>query len=107
MQMGMLEYSITKVISSFKYRFKMMKTLFFFPSGIAIDSDNNVYVTNLGGEELLRVFDNQGSFQFSFSYPDFGSSGFLSTGGITTDRSNNFYLTDYYQGDVKVFRHQP
>lgn len=79
----------------------------FLPSGIAIDNNNNIYVTSLLGEELLRVFDNQGSFQFSFSDQTFGSPPFLSIGGITTDRSGNLYLTDYFQGDVKIFKRQP
>ena len=82
------------------------KKAYTYPSSIAFDSNNNFYIADIGKRDV-KVFDKKGSFQFSFSYPDFGSSGFLSTGGITTDRSNNVYLTDYYQGDVKVFRHQP
>jgi len=91
----------------FQIPIPLSEEAFFSPTGIAIDSDNKVYVTSFAGEDLLRVFDNQGNFQFSFSYQNFGNPPLLSIGGITTGRSGNLYLTDYFQGDVKIFKRQP
>jgi len=69
-----------------------------FPGCIAVDADDNIYVTDRGARAVL-VFGRDGRFLRTI-----GAGAFLVPTGITVDkRTHTLYVADWLRGEVLVF----
>ncbi|MCA9344890.1 6-bladed beta-propeller, partial [Candidatus Saccharibacteria bacterium] len=75
---------------------------FYYPKGVALDSSDNVYVTDSNNSRIQK-FDSNGVF-----IAEWGSNGtddgqFSNPTGITIDSQNNVYIADYDNDRVQKF----
>jgi DNA-binding beta-propeller fold protein YncE len=68
---------------------------FSYPSGIAVDSSNNVYVADSDNNRIQK-FDSSGNFLTQWGSPGSGNGQFSYPTGIAIDSSNNVYVSDGY-----------
>jgi DNA-binding beta-propeller fold protein YncE len=66
---------------------------FVWPSGIALDSDRNIYVTD-AWTDRISVFSESGDFLRSFGSPGDGSGQFRRPSGIAIDEDDNLLVVD-------------
>ncbi|MFB5610368.1 MAG: HYR domain-containing protein [Nitrosopumilaceae archaeon] len=74
---------------------------FFNPQNIAIDSEGNVYVTDLGNRRVQQ-FDNNGVFLKSWGSSGSGAGQFNSVSGIAVDE-NSVYVVDNQLNKIQKF----
>ncbi|HET6517815.1 MAG TPA: HYR domain-containing protein [Nitrosopumilaceae archaeon] len=74
---------------------------FYNPQNIAIDSDGNVYVTDLGNRRVQQ-FDNNGVFLKSWGSSGSGAGQFNSISGIAVDE-NSVYVVDNQLNKIQKF----
>lgn len=74
------------------------------PEGIAIDSDNNVYVASFNNySSKVQKFDSNGYFISNIGSNGIGHGQFLSPTGIATDSDNNVYVIDSTTNKITKF----
>ena len=73
---------------------------FYFPRGIAIDSNDNIYVIDFLNSRI-QVFDSNGNFITKFGTHGIQNGQFRSPEGITVNSSGNIYVTE--AGRIQVF----
>ena len=69
------------------------------PGGIAIDSSNNIYITNTTGgfgEPLIAKYNSSGTIQWQIQFSN-TSNDYID--GIAVDSSDNIYITGYTDSD--------
>src|SRR6476661_4980448 len=79
---------------------------FISPSGIAVDSSNNVYSTNSNtgsGSNPVQKFTNNGTFITTWGYEGSGNGQFISPSGIAVDSSDNVYVSDLENNRIQKF----
>src|SRR5918999_1384962 len=70
------------------------------PLEIAIDSDNDLYVTDTTSlSNQIQKFATNGTFITSWGSTGLGDSQFISPGGIAVDSSDNVYVGDFGQNN--------
>jgi len=74
---------------------------FFNPQNIAIDSEGNVYVTDLGNRRVQQ-FDNDGTFLKAWGSSGSGAGQFHSVSGIAVD-GNSVYIVDNQLNKIQKF----
>jgi hypothetical protein len=72
------------------------------PSGIAVDSANNVYVADNGNYQIQK-FDSNGKFITKWGIFVTFTGQFFNPSDIAVDSSNNIYVADNGNDGVKVF----
>ncbi len=82
-----------------------LSTSFGSPSGIAVDSNSNVYVVDSGNNRVVK-FTSSGAYQTSWGglqdYPPTSGAFLSSPQGIAVDGSNNVYVVD--KGNHRVLK---
>src|SRR6478609_781928 len=79
---------------------------FISPSGIDVDSSDNVYITNSNtgsGSNPVQKFTNNGTFITTWGYEGSGNGQFISPSGIAVDSSDNVYVSDLDDNNVQKF----
>jgi len=76
------------------------------PSGIAIDSKDNVFVVDFGNTNYAtKEFDKNGAFNRSFGSFGLGPGKFINPGGLGVDPENSMYTTNFgYNNNVQKFQ---
>src|ERR1035438_9531665 len=73
------------------------------PTGIAVDSSNNVYVVD-GANDRVEKFDGNGSYLTQWGAYGSSNGQFYGPMGIAVDSSGNFiYVADYGNSRIQVF----
>jgi DNA-binding beta-propeller fold protein YncE len=75
---------------------------FVLPSGVAVDSSGNVYVTDADNNRV-RKFDSYGRYLTQLGSKGSGPGQFLGPFGIALDSSDNVYVTDSGNNRVEKF----
>ena len=75
---------------------------FISPSGIAVDSSNNVYVSDLDDNNVQK-FTSNGTFITTWGSYGTGNGQFISPSGIAVDSSNNVYVVDAGNNRIEIF----
>jgi DNA-binding beta-propeller fold protein YncE len=75
---------------------------FSLPSGVAVDGDSNVYVTDTFNNRV-QIFDADGGFVGTFGKNGDGPQDFERPKGIAVDHDGHIWVTDAAQDRVKVF----
>jgi len=75
---------------------------FSLPTGVALDKDGNVYVTDTLNNRV-EIFDADGGFIREFGKPGDGAGHFARPKGIAVDRDGHIWVTDEVQSRVQVF----
>ena len=66
------------------------------PAGIAINSNNSVYIADFGNPTYaIKEFTSNGTFIRSIGSFGLGPGLFISPGGVGVDKENNLYATDF------------
>ena len=66
------------------------------PSGIAVDSDDDVYVADFAGRSnIIQKFSNNGTFLSGFGIVGYGPGYFTSPTGMEIDSEGNLYVADF------------
>ena len=72
------------------------------PRGIAVDSDDNIYVADSGNSQIKK-FDSHGKFLISWGSSGTGNGQFISPSGIAVDSSDNVYVVDAGNNIIEIF----
>ncbi len=72
------------------------------PYGIALDMEDNIYVTDLGNNQVQK-FDSNGNFLMKFGKEGKNKGEFISPKGITLDKEANIYVVDSGNSRIQVF----
>ncbi len=72
------------------------------PTGIAIDSLDNVYVVDAGNDRIQK-FDSSGIFISKWGSSGSGNGQFNSPNAVTVDSSGNIYVADTYNDRIQKF----
>jgi DNA-binding beta-propeller fold protein YncE len=75
---------------------------FSLPTGVAVDQNGNVYVTDTLNDRV-EIFDADGNFISQFGSPGDGPGYFSRPKGIAIDRDGHIWVTDEMQSRVQVF----
>lgn len=75
---------------------------FSLPSGVAVDKEGNVYVTDTMNNRV-EIFDAQGNFISTFGKIGDGPSQFTRPKGIAIDSDGHIWVIDAVQSQIKVF----
>ncbi|MEZ4519232.1 MAG: 6-bladed beta-propeller [Chloroflexota bacterium] len=75
---------------------------FYFPFGIAIDANDNVFVVN-NGDNRVQVFDTSGNFLAQWGSYGTGATEFDGPNGVAVDAAGNVYVVDGGNHRVQVF----
>jgi DNA-binding beta-propeller fold protein YncE len=75
------------------------------PQGIALDSDNNVYVTDTLNNRV-EIFDADGNFVSEFGKHGDGPGYFARPKGIAVDRDGHIWVADTVQDRLQVFNRE-
>ena len=70
------------------------------PSGIAIDGNNVLYVSNM---HFVSMFDTNGKFLGKFGNHGSGDAEFKFPHGVVVDRNGDLYVCDYYNNRIVVY----
>lgn len=73
---------------------------FKYPSGIAIDSDSQIYVTDVKNHRI-QIFKDNGQYIGQFNGEEAGY--FKNPSDIDIDNSDNIYVADRYNHQIKIF----
>jgi DNA-binding beta-propeller fold protein YncE len=77
------------------------------PAGIALDAQDNVYVTEIGNDRV-QVFDNEGKFLTQFGQSGSRNGEFGNLHGIIVDKGNGWiYVADTANNRIQVFKPKP
>jgi len=74
----------------------------FRPMDANVDSEGNVYILD-SGNYLVKKFDREGNFLFSFGNKGQGPGEFGSLSKLEIDRDDNLYITDFSNSTVHIF----
>lgn len=74
--------------------------------GLGMDSDDNVYVSNLG-EFAIRIYDPAGHLTGSFGKAGPGAGEFNAPSGLWIDLTNKMYVADTNNSRVQMFQLTP
>lgn len=75
---------------------------FYDPTGVAVDSSDNVYVVDSNGS-FVQVFDPSGNLLRKWGGWGTGDGEFWSPQSVALDSSGNVYVADYYNNRVQKF----
>ena len=70
--------------------------------GVAMDSSNNIYVTDSGNDRVQK-FTSTGTYITQWGSAGSGYGQFLGPYGVAMDRSGNVYVIDYHNYRVQKF----
>ena len=76
------------------------------PKGIALDSDDNLYVVD-AHFEAVQMFDLAGRLLASFGHEGHGPGEFWLPAGIHIDSNDRIWIADSYNRRVQVFDYRP
>ena len=102
---GQSEISSTNKLPQFNIKWGSYGTgngQFISPSGIAVDSSNNVYVVDAGNNRIQK-FTSNGTFITTWGSYGTGNGQFISPSGIAVDSSNNVYVVDAGNNRIEIF----
>lgn len=74
------------------------------PGGIAVDSDGNIYITDMLNNRVL-IFSNEGRFRRSWGSGGTLFGDFWTPAGIFIDSRDYIYIADQTNGRVQVFHY--
>src|SRR5207253_200390 len=78
---------------------------FFFPSGVAVDSSQNIYVADTDNHRI-QIFDSSGNFKLKFgSFGTASNTQFFSPQGVAIDTSGNILIADTGNNRILKFSH--
>jgi sugar lactone lactonase YvrE len=72
------------------------------PVGVAVDSSNNVYVTD-NGNNRIQKFDQNGNYLLQWGGSGNGNGKFSYPSGIAVDSNNNVYVADSFNQRIQKF----
>jgi sugar lactone lactonase YvrE len=84
-----------------RHRFDITRN-FLQPTDVAVGKDNYIYVMD-GVNNLVKVFDEQGGFKFSFGAKGTRKGKFSTPVGITTDSAGRVYVADTGNRRIQIF----
>lgn len=73
------------------------------PKGVAVDSENNLYVIESYYDHLL-IFDEQARFLLPIGGAGKAAGSFYLPGGVWIDRGNRVFVADTFNGRIAVFQ---
>lgn len=73
------------------------------PKGVAVDSENNLYVIESYHDHLL-IFDEQARFLLPIGGAGKAAGNFYLPGGVWIDRGNRVFVADTFNGRIAVFQ---
>ena len=71
-----------------------------FPTGIAIDGNNILYVSN---DDFVSMFDTNGKFLGKFGKCGSGDAEFNTPYGVVVDKNGDLYVCDFYNNRIVVY----
>ena len=74
----------------------------FYPAFVALDSSNNVYVSD-GGNDRIVKFSGGGTYLTQWGVSGAGNGQFDNPTGIAVDSSNNVYVADWQNNRIEKF----
>jgi len=72
-------------------------------TGIWIDSEGKIYITDALNEPCVKIFTSKGEFLFGFGKHDVGWDGFSLPSGVVTTRDGTIWIVDTFRQVVKGF----
>jgi len=72
------------------------------PSGIAINSNGNIYVCDYGNSRI-QIFDSEGNFISTFGLEGNRNGQFKGPSGITINSKGNIYVCDFGNNRIQMF----
>jgi len=75
---------------------------FYFPQGVAVDADGNVYVVDTANYRIQK-FTSGGAYLTQWGTPGAGDGQFLYVNDIAVDASGNVYVADAQNGRIQKF----
>lgn len=72
-------------------------------SGIWIDSEGKIYITDAVNEPCVKIFTNRGEFVSGFGKHDVGWDGFSLPSGVATTQDGTIWIVDTFRQVVKGF----
>ncbi|MBI4738418.1 hypothetical protein HY772_02450, partial [Candidatus Woesearchaeota archaeon] len=86
----------------FVWSFNGGETPFFYPSGIAIDSQNNLYIADTRNHRIVKI-DSDGQFITQWGSAGEGQGQFISPTGVAVDTQDKVYVTEAGYNRVQKF----
>ncbi len=72
-------------------------------TGIWVDSEGRIYITDALNEPCVKIFTSKGEFIFGFGKHDVGWDGFSLPSGVVTTRDGTIWIVDTFRQVVKGF----
>ena len=94
--------NMTTITAKVVWSFNGGETTFFYPSGIAIDSQGNVYVTDTRNGRVVKI-DPKGQFLSEFGSNGGGAGQFTLPAGVALDGEDNVYVADSGNHRIQKF----
>ncbi len=76
---------------------------FSFPTGVAVDSQGNVYVADWGNSRIVK-YTGDGTYLDQWSTNNLGGHQFSAIAEVALDAADNVYVTDPYPGGARVLK---
>jgi DNA-binding beta-propeller fold protein YncE len=92
----------TSLSVEFVWSFNGGETPFFYPSGIAIDSQGNLYVADTRNQRIVKI-DPNGQFLAQWGSAGDGTGQFVSPTGVAVDEEDHVYVTEAGYDRVQKF----
>ncbi len=101
--LGRSRVQIFDLEGRFKTEFPLANTSFFAATGLAVDAQHHIFVSDAVGGTIL-AYDRTGQLLYSFGHSGSKHEEFSQPRGLWVDKENRIYIADSRNGRVQVFQ---